>query len=860
MERFQCYPDVWHVCFLRFQLNCPDTTAPEITLIGNNSLTLALGTPYVESGATAEDDVDGDITANIIVGGDMVDENTPGTYLITYNVMDSAMNAAEEVVRTVIVSDGGEGIWLEAECAVVGSGWDVVPDVSASGGEYVVFNSGNNFGVPSTDTGANIAFNFMADAGLYSVYGLVSATNGTDDSFWVRANGGNWIKWNSIPRSTDFSWQQVWDNDNGNTLVSFNLVEGNNVIEFANREDGTPLDKIYVAPVGSDVPLGLGGVSVNCDDDGLNRAPVALAVSDVSQGIAPLTVVFDGSGSTDDAGITSYSWNFGDGSTGNGATVSRTYLDLGVYTATLTVSDGEFTSTDTVVITVTSPQGGEGIWLEAECAVVGSGWDVVPDASASGGEYVVFNSGNNFGIPSTDTGANIAFNFMADAGLYSVYGLVSATNGTDDSFWVRANGGDWIKWNSIPRSTDFSWQQVWDNDNGNTLVSFNLVEGNNVIEFANREDGTPLDKIYVAPVGSDVPLGLGGVSVNCDDDGLNRAPVALAVSDVSQGIAPLTVVFDGSGSTDDAGITSYSWNFGDGSTGNGATVSHTYLDLGVYTATLTVSDGEFTSTDTVVITVTSPQGGEGIWLEAECAVVGSGWDVVPDASASGGEYVVFNSGNNFGIPSTDTGANIVFNFMADAGLYSVYGLVSATNGTDDSFWVRANGGDWIKWNSIPRSTDFSWQQVWDNDNGNALVSFNLVEGNNVIEFANREDGTPLDKIYVAPVGSDAPLGLGGVSINCDTDSTVENIMLNKMYMYPNPATDTSSISFEKKENVEEIIIFDMSGRMVQRFDAEEIKRGDHYQIDVYWIPAGTYIVRSRNAEGIEFSKQMVIKR
>ena len=38
----------------------------------------------------------------------------------------------------------------------------------------------------------------------------------------------------------------------------------------------------------------------------------------------------------------------------------------------------------------------------------------------------------------------------------------------------------------------------------------------------------------------------------------------------------LTCTFDGSGSTDDVGITSYSWNFGDWQSGSGAVVSHTY--------------------------------------------------------------------------------------------------------------------------------------------------------------------------------------------------------------------------------------------------------------------------------------------
>ncbi|MBE3128800.1 MAG: PKD domain-containing protein, partial [Actinobacteria bacterium] len=49
--------------------------------------------------------------------------------------------------------------------------------------------------------------------------------------------------------------------------------------------------------------------------------------------------------------------------------------------------------------------------------------------------------------------------------------------------------------------------------------------------------------------------------------------------------------FDGSSSSDEDGtIVSYSWDFGDGSTGSGVTVTHTYNAPGNYKATLIVTD------------------------------------------------------------------------------------------------------------------------------------------------------------------------------------------------------------------------------------------------------------------------------
>ncbi|WP_298347020.1 immunoglobulin-like domain-containing protein, partial [uncultured Algibacter sp.] len=74
----------------------PDTTAPVITLNGNASIDLNVGGTYTEQGATATDDLDGDITAGIVIGG-VVDTNIGGTYLITYDVSDAAGNAATQV-------------------------------------------------------------------------------------------------------------------------------------------------------------------------------------------------------------------------------------------------------------------------------------------------------------------------------------------------------------------------------------------------------------------------------------------------------------------------------------------------------------------------------------------------------------------------------------------------------------------------------------------------------------------------------------------------------------------------------------------------------------------------------------------
>lgn len=68
-------------------------------------------------------------------------------------------------------------------------------------------------------------------------------------------------------------------------------------------------------------------------------------------------------------------------------------------------------------------------------------------------------------------------------------------------------------------------------------------------------------------------------------------PVASFVATPASGIAPLTVAFNGSGSTDSDGeIVTYLWNFGDGTLANGPIQSHEYTVPGTYFAQLVVRD------------------------------------------------------------------------------------------------------------------------------------------------------------------------------------------------------------------------------------------------------------------------------
>jgi len=80
-----------------------DITAPVITLIGDNPFYLNIGENFSDPGATAQDDIDGDLTASIQTTSN-VDTSVVGSYTVSYSVTDVAGNTAS-ATRSVVVSD-----------------------------------------------------------------------------------------------------------------------------------------------------------------------------------------------------------------------------------------------------------------------------------------------------------------------------------------------------------------------------------------------------------------------------------------------------------------------------------------------------------------------------------------------------------------------------------------------------------------------------------------------------------------------------------------------------------------------------------------------------------------------------------
>ncbi len=113
-------------------------------------------------------------------------------------------------------------------------------------------------------------------------------------------------------------------------------------------------------------------------------------------------------------------------------------------------------------------------------------------------------------------------------------------------------------------------------------------------DTSDQDDSTPVPEEDASDQDDSMPLP--------EEDASPVPPVAMIVADDLTGVAPLLVSFSGSSSSDDSGITSFHWDFGDGTSAFGMSKSHTFVDAGSYTITLTVRDVDGLS-DTATINV-----------------------------------------------------------------------------------------------------------------------------------------------------------------------------------------------------------------------------------------------------------------
>lgn len=94
-----------HVMRLNVNTRCARAAsghAPVITMNAGDQTAECSVDTFTEAGATAMDNVDGEVS--VVIGGDTVDDNVSGIYVITYDAVDAAGNASLKT-RTVTVED-----------------------------------------------------------------------------------------------------------------------------------------------------------------------------------------------------------------------------------------------------------------------------------------------------------------------------------------------------------------------------------------------------------------------------------------------------------------------------------------------------------------------------------------------------------------------------------------------------------------------------------------------------------------------------------------------------------------------------------------------------------------------------------
>lgn len=390
--------------------------------------------------------------------------------------------------------------------------------------------------------------------------------------------------------------------------------------------------------------------------------PIIVLDPDVTQNY---TVSFNADSSTDDIGIVSYSWNFdlskGVSADATGSKVNYTYGKAGTYTVMLTIVDtsGQ-TSSATVLISVGNTTAyvvsSETSILKDNETISESENETFSDIHfpvydnrlrASLANYVLSNSTYlDIGKRSSACRDLILFNLST----YNTTDILS--NATLSLYWYYPSG--------TPRNNDtvveiyrpFAWDPEYVSWNYQNSTAAWIIPGGNwfdrngtamgsepyaALTFAAADipdnryyefDVTELVQEYISGRYNNTGFFLkarnesGNYIAFYSSDWSNvsqrpkltiivdKPPIANAGSDIITTVG-IDTTFNGSLSTDDNGIVSYSWDFdsSDGITSeaNGSTVTKVFTTTGNYTVTLTVTDSKGqTSSDTVDVIVRKP--------------------------------------------------------------------------------------------------------------------------------------------------------------------------------------------------------------------------------------------------------------
>ena len=430
-----------------------------------------------------------------------------------------------------------------------------------------------------------------------------------------------------------------------------------------------------------------------------NNPPTSAFSASPTDGDAPLSVGFDATASSDfDGHVASYNWDFGDGGTGSGATISHTYSSPGTYTAALTVTDDDgATATSTRTIHVAQPNAPPAASFTATPTSGTVPLNVAFDATGSiDGDGSIVSYAWTFGDGNAAIGSAPSHSYTA-AGTYTVTLTVTDDDGATAQSTSTITATD--PENVAPTA---SFTATPDSGTAPLEVAFNAgasADSDGEVSSYEWSFGDGNAASGVAPSHTFTTAGTYTVTLTVtDDDGAtdtaqttigvakagNTPPTAVLSAVPSSGDAPLDVTFDASGSSDqDGGISSATLDFGDGaSAGTGSTL-HTYTTPGTYTATLTVTDEDgATDTTTQTIKVTTANQKPHAEFTADPISGDTPLKVSFDASGSTDEAGIVSYEWGFGDGATDSGMTAAYVYRK-GGSYIATLRVTDTNGATD---------------------------------------------------------------------------------------------------------------------------------------------------------------------------------
>lgn len=148
-------------------------------------------------------------------------------------------------------------LYLEAEDASSLSGFSIERDDSASNQHCLAAPATTS---ESREPGtARAVYDFHVDkAGPYLIWGRIRAPGADSNRFWFQLDGGTWYKWR-ISVGDIWYWDDLHDDTDYGTPLSFPLEPGAHQLVFADAVTGVKLDRLYITadgdmPPGNDTP------------------------------------------------------------------------------------------------------------------------------------------------------------------------------------------------------------------------------------------------------------------------------------------------------------------------------------------------------------------------------------------------------------------------------------------------------------------------------------------------------------------------------------------------------------------------------------------------------------------------------